>query len=254
MAQKSTYSLFRKASFSIWGSPADPSVYGFVDWDVTERPKNLRNALLIKAIGYVIQHNPHLNSKLKFGRLVRRDSVDVSIMVNIPGKDGNDLTFTTIRQVDGLTITEINEQIKDRKSRIHSKKLDEVGTALKIIYFLPKSLGRLFLKLYSWLEFDLGINLGFLKLPHKPFGAVIISNIGSLGLKKALLPLVPLTRASLLISMGRAELEPKYINGELQPREIIHLGITFDHRFFDGAEAAQMLRDFEKFLKEAPLI
>ncbi len=249
MSKPIPYSLFRKASFSLWGSPADPSVYGFVEWDVTNITKKNRSAALIKAIAHVSQHNPHLNSQLKLGRLVKRDTIDVSIMVNIPSEFGNDLTFTTIRNADQLSLEEITHEIKNRKNQIHNKIQDEVGTALKIIHILPKSLGYFFLKFYGWLAFDFGLNLNFLRLPHKPFGSVIISNIGSLGLKKALLPLVPFTRSCLMISMGRAELEPKYINNQLLPREIIQLGVTFDHRFFDGAEAAKMLRDFEAYLQ-----
>jgi pyruvate/2-oxoglutarate dehydrogenase complex dihydrolipoamide acyltransferase (E2) component len=243
------YSLFRKASFSLWSSPADPSVYGFVQWDVTEIPKNLRSAVLIKTVAHVALLNPHLNSQLKWGRLVKRETIDVSFMVNIPGQNGNDLTFATLKKVDQISLDEILIQIKDRKERIKNKSLDEVGTALKIIHVLPKGLGRIFLKLYGWLEFDVGLNLNFMKLPHKPFGSVIISNIGSLGLKQALLPLVSFTRSCLMISMGRADIEPRYINEQLLPREIIHLGVTFDHRYFDGAEAAKMLRDFEHYLQ-----
>lgn len=251
MAKPLPYSLFRKASFSLWGSPADPSVYGFVDWDVTDIPKKIRNAVLIKAIAHVVEKNPHLNSQLKFGQLVSRESIDISFMINIPSDKGNDLTFTTLKKVNQLNIQQILSEMNLRKELINSKSFDEIGTALKIIHLLPKSLGRFFLKLYGWLEFDLGVNMNFLKLPHKPFGSVIISNIGSLGLKRALIPLVPFTRACLMISMGRAEIEPKYINQELLPREIINLGITFDHRYFDGAEAAKMLRDFEYFLKNS---
>lgn len=255
MARVRPYSLFRKASFSLWGQPADPSVYGFTVWDVTDVPKKMRNAILIKALGYVIERNPHLNSQLRFGRLTPRDSIDVSIMMKKSVEDGHDLTFTTIKQVDKLTVEKIHEVINSKKVTIYEKHQDEVGIALQLIHLMPKFLGRVFLKLYGWLAFDFGFNLSFLKLPHKPFGSVIISNIGSLGLKKGLLPLVPFTRSCLMVAMGRAEFEPAYYNQQIVARETIHLGVTFDHRYFDGAEAAKMLRDFEDFLKlnlEAP--
>lgn len=84
-----------------------------------------------------------------------------------------------------------------------------------------------------------------MRLPFRPFGPVILSNIGSLGLKQALIPLVPMTRACMMVSMGAASKEPVVIDDQISIREIIKLGVTFDHRYFDGSHAAQILRDFQ---------
>ena len=56
---------------------------------------------------------------------------------------------------------------------------------------------------------------------------------------------MPLARAVMLVSIGRMSREPKVINEKIEIRDVVQIGITFDHRMFDGSHAAKMLLDFE---------
>lgn len=243
-----SYALFRKASFSIWNKGGDPSVYGFLDWDVTDVPKGMRTALLIKALGEVVRSHSDLNSIVRWGRLVPRDSVDVTVMVNIPGQK-NDLSFSTLRDVHLKSSEEIVRALKTGSGVVRRRQDRYLSFALKLLNVFPAWIGRRFLSLYGFLTFDLGVDLRFLSLPYRPFGPVILSNIGSLGLKEALIPLVPMTRSCMMVSMGSAEKTPRVYNEALAIREIIRLGVTFDHRYFDGSHAANMLKDFQDALR-----
>lgn len=49
-----------------------------------------------------------------------------------------------------------------------------------------------------------------------------------------------------ILGVSKAQLKPTYINGELYPRLILPLAISYDHRVIDGAEAAK----FSKFIVE----
>lgn len=96
----------------------------------------------------------------------------------------------------GLTIESIKKNVLEKSQQIRAHKDPHLGPLLKIVRFLPKWMLKRFLGLYSFLIYEFDTRLGIKFIPHKPFGAVIISNVGSLGIKKALLPLVPLARAS----------------------------------------------------------
>lgn len=242
-----SYALFRKASFSIWGRGGDPSVYGFLDWDVTDIPRNMRTSLVIKALGEVIKAHPDLNSMIRWGRLVPRESVDVTVMVNIPGVR-NDLSFSTLRDVHLKSSEEILRSLKSGSGIVRRRQDKYLSFALKLLNWFPSWVGRIFLALYGFLAFDLGLDLRFLSLPYRPFGPVILSNIGSLGLKEGLIPLVPMTRSCMMVSMGSAHKAPRVYRDELAIREIVRLGVTFDHRYFDGSHAALMLKDFQDAL------
>ena len=80
-------------------------------------------------------------------------------------------------------------------------------------------------------------------LPRDPFGSAMVTNIGSLGLEEAYVPLVPYSRVPLLLAMG--EVRKVFVVGDDdQPvvQQQMRVFATFDHRILDGAHAARMSR------------
>ncbi|KHD88263.1 MAG: hypothetical protein OM95_08870 [Bdellovibrio sp. ArHS] len=243
-------SIFRKVALSLWGGGGDPSVYGFLELDVTRlKFSSSPTSLVIKGLSEVMKKHKELNFMMRFGRLYLRKSVSISVMVNIPQEGGDDLSFTTLRDVDRMSIVDIERQLTQNVGLVRRKEDPHLGFALRLLYKLPHFLTKMFLRVFDFLTHDLNLNLSFARLPQDPFGSVIVTNVGSLGIKKALVPLVPLTRAGLLISIGQISQEPVVVEGKIEIREIMHLGVTFDHRFFDGAQAAKMINDFAAFFK-----
>ena len=226
-------------------------MYGFLEVDVTElRLTSSPMSLVIKGLGEVMKKHQELNFIMRFGRLYRRRDINISVMVNIVEHGKHDLSFATLRKVDEMSLAKIEEQLKKEATQICRREDLHLGFALRLIRHLPHSWTRIFLRAFAFLTHDLNLNLSFFRLPKDPFGSVIVTNVGSLGIKKALVPLVPLTRAGLLVSIGQVSKEAVVINDRIEVREIMHLGVTFDHRLFDGAQAAKMIRDFEVFLKQ----
>jgi pyruvate dehydrogenase E2 component (dihydrolipoamide acetyltransferase) len=77
-----------------------------------------------------------------------------------------------------------------------------------------------------------------------------ITNLGGLG-TTAFTPIVAWPMVAIL-SVGRSEVQPVWRDGRFEPRTILPLGITYDHRAVDGADAARFLRWIAETL-EAPL-
>ena len=77
-------------------------------------------------------------------------------------------------------------------------------------------------------------------------GTFTISNLGSVGGTYSTPIINPPEVAILLV--GRSRELPMYIDGELQPRLIMPLSLTYDHRIVDGARAAQFLNEVKGFL------
>lgn len=244
-------SIFRKVALSMWGSGGDPSVYGFLEIDVTDTEfKASPLPVVIKALSEVMKNHKELNSILRFGRLYYRKNLNISVMVNIPNGERNDLSIATLENVDRMTLEQIEEKVTRSSKLIRKEKDPHLGFALKLVNSLPWFVTKFFLKLYEFIAYDLHIHLKPLRLPKAPFGSVIVTNVGSLGIKKALVPLVPFSRAAMLMSVGEINKEPRVINDQIQIRKIMHVGCTFDHRFFDGSHAAAMIRDFEHYVKK----
>lgn len=239
--------IFRKVALSVWKSAADPSVYGFVELDLTDSLiQGTPLPYIIKSLSIVMLKYPDLNSILRWGSIYHRRNVNISVLVDIPNIKKNDLSLSTLENVDQMSLENIHEKLHSSVKLIRRKEDPQLGYMLKLIEVLPLFLIKSLLNIYSFLVYELKTNLNLKNIPKNPFGSVIITNVGTLGITKALVPLVPLTRSVMLISVGKAIDEVKVINGNIEIRKIIHLGVTYDHRFFDGAHAALMLNEFQK--------
>ena len=77
-------------------------------------------------------------------------------------------------------------------------------------------------------------------IPRDPFGAAVVSSLGSLGLESAFIPLVAYSRAPIVFAAGAVTDEPVVEGGRVVPAKIMRLNATFDHRVIDGTHAATM--------------
>jgi pyruvate dehydrogenase E2 component (dihydrolipoamide acetyltransferase) len=77
-------------------------------------------------------------------------------------------------------------------------------------------------------------------------GTFTISNLGAIGGTYSTPIINPPEVAILLI--GRSRTLPQYIYGVLQPRLVMPLSITYDHRVVDGSAAARFLNDVKGYL------
>lgn len=71
-------------------------------------------------------------------------------------------------------------------------------------------------------------------------GTFTISNLGGIG-GTNFTPIVYKPQVAIL-GVSRSRTEPVYIEGTFQPRTILPLSLSYDHRLIDGAEAARFLR------------
>lgn len=94
--------------------------------------------------------------------------------------------------------------------------------------------------------YGLNLNMTWAGLPRDPFGSVMITNIGSLGVDKAWAPLVPYSRVPLLIAVGKVSDQVVAENGVPVVRPLLPLCVTFDHRFIDGAQAAVIASEIKE--------
>jgi pyruvate dehydrogenase E2 component (dihydrolipoamide acetyltransferase) len=75
-----------------------------------------------------------------------------------------------------------------------------------------------------------------------------ITNLGGLGAKH-FSPVINFPESAIL-GVGRATTLPAYVEGELKPRLLLPLALTYDHRLIDGADAARFLRSLIETLEQ----
>ncbi len=71
-------------------------------------------------------------------------------------------------------------------------------------------------------------------------GTFTITNLGGIG-GTAFTPIVNHPEVAIL-GLSRSRMEPEWISGKFEPRLILPLSLSYDHRLIDGADAARFLR------------
>src|SRR5713226_3135154 len=71
-------------------------------------------------------------------------------------------------------------------------------------------------------------------------GTFTITNLGGIG-GTGFSPIVNHPEVAIL-GLSRSSMEPVWLNGKFEPRQVIPLSLSYDHRLIDGADAARFLR------------
>jgi pyruvate dehydrogenase E2 component (dihydrolipoamide acetyltransferase) len=71
-------------------------------------------------------------------------------------------------------------------------------------------------------------------------GTFTITNLGGVG-GTGFSPIVNSPEVAIL-GLSRASMEPVWMNGKFEPRQVLPLSLSYDHRLIDGADAARFLR------------
>jgi pyruvate dehydrogenase E2 component (dihydrolipoamide acetyltransferase) len=90
-----------------------------------------------------------------------------------------------------------------------------------------------------------------LTLEEMQGGCFTVSNLGGIG-GTAFAPIVNIPEVAIL-GVARSSTEPVYREGQLGPRLVLPLSLSYDHRLIDGADGARFLRWVAEAL-EAPFL
>ena len=84
-----------------------------------------------------------------------------------------------------------------------------------------------------------------LKIDKKEFfgGSMTISSLGGIG-GNFFTPIINSPEVA-IIGIGKSEIKPIFINGKFEPRMIMPISLSYDHRIIDGAEAAKFCQDLK---------
>ncbi|MCB9683686.1 MAG: 2-oxo acid dehydrogenase subunit E2 [Alphaproteobacteria bacterium] len=255
LVRKTDLSSFRMIAIGTWRTTKDPSVYGAIELEMDETLRYLEalraatgkrvtvTHLMAKAMGIVLSEMPDANAILRFNRIYLRQSVDVFFQVAMkdPVTGQIDLSGLTIREADRKSMPEIVDEFERVAAKVRAGKDEEKERTRTTFKSLPGFLVGPLLDAISLLIYTLNLDLSFLGLPKDPFGSAMVTNVGSLGLEEAYVPLVPYSKVPLLVAVGALKRTVAVREGDvIEPVTVMRLFATFDHRILDGAHAAKM--------------
>ncbi|MCC6278250.1 MAG: 2-oxo acid dehydrogenase subunit E2 [Oligoflexia bacterium] len=257
----------RKLTLGTWRNAYEASVYAQMDLDMTKaldflkrfNEENNVKATPVHLVGMAIkrcmQERPEINGMIRHGKIYLRKHICLFFSVNIPPKEGDKvgkaiLSGANVENMEGHSLLDLCLALQKKIEITRERKDKKFEKNFKLIGLLPWRWVRHLLNLSSWLTYELNLNLEFLGIPKDPFGSVLITNVGSLGIDCAFTPLMAYTRVPMHMAVGAVRERPWVVDGQVVVRPIMSVGVTFDHRFMDGVHAAHMAKTFRQCFDE----
>ncbi len=264
LVKKKDVSPFRKIAIGTWTTAYDPSVYGTMELPMDKamdyiqefREKTGKRLtvthLLARAVAEALKRCPDANAILRFNRIYLRKTIGVfmQVVMTDEGEDKIDLSGVTIYDVADKSLAELADEVQEKVDVVRKRKDPALEKSRNSFRFVPFFLLNFFLKFLSFLSVTLNLDLRWMGIPQDGFGSIMITNIGTLGLDLAYVPIVPWSRVPMLLATGEVQERPMVEDGEIVIRKTMKVSATFDHRIIDGFHASVMSRTMRKWLED----
>ena len=251
---------WRKIALASWTTPVDPQIFGDIEVDAgalveylqAERERTGTHVTVTHLVGKALAHalatNPDVNVRLRRGRFVPRETVDVFFVVSV--SDGKELSGAKVANADRKTVGEIADELRRRVERLRAGEEAEIGSSKRLLGSTPTWLLRGGLRFATWLVADRGISLKRLGLPDDAFGSAIVSSVSTFGAERAYGPLNPWYRVPVLVLVSEVRERAVVVDGAIVARPMLTLSATLDHRYLDGAHAGRLVRSARAYLED----
>lgn len=261
---KDDISSFRRIALGTWKTAYDPSVYGTIELRMDSAMEYIaafRKAtgkritvshLVAKAVAVALARMPDANAILRFNKIYLRKQIGVFFQVAMDdeGEGKIDLSGATLYDVQNKTVAEVIDEFEQKVQSVKKRKDPALEGTRSALRKIPTALMNSTLTALSFLNYTLNLDLTAFGVPRDAFGSVMITNIGSIGLDQAYVPLVPYSRVPILLALGAVRDQPVVDNGQVVAAKVMKVNATFDHRFIDGLHAAIMSRVLHQHMEK----
>ncbi len=256
---ESKLSGWRKIAGAMWHEADDPQIYGALEVDATAILSFIGRAraaghrltpthLVGRALAHAFHHVPDLNVRLRGGVAVPRESVDVFFITVVGG--GRDLSGVKVMRADTKSAYDVAAELSRRARSLKAGKDPAFSRTKRLMDSLPTPLLRRVLRLSAWIAGDRDQGIPAFSLEASPFGSVIVSSLGSIGLPLAFVPLAWMYKVPMILVAGEIADKPVILDGKIEIRPMLPLTATIDHRYADGWHLRQMLDPFRAYLDD----
>jgi|SoiMetStandDraft_5_1073268.scaffolds.fasta_scaffold121313_1 pyruvate/2-oxoglutarate dehydrogenase complex dihydrolipoamide acyltransferase (E2) component len=258
--RQSSVEAWRKIALASWTTPVDPQIFGDIEVDAgalvdflrAERERTGTHVTVTHLVGKALAHalatNPDVNVRLRRGRFVPREGVDVFFVVSI--SDGKELSGAKVSDADRKSVAEVADELQRRVERIRAGEEAELGSSKQVLGRTPTWLLRRGLRFATWLVADRGVSLRRFGLPDDAFGSAIVSSVSAFGAERAYGPLNPWYRVPVLVLVSEVRDKAVVVDGAIVARPMLTLSATLDHRYLDGAHAGRLVRSARAYLED----
>jgi hypothetical protein len=166
------------------------------------------------------------------------------------GRKGKDVSGFVIRNVNRKSISEIAAICKSKAEDLRKNRDIENLKVQQLVNPISSLLLRPLLLIQEFLQFTLNISIPFLGMSKDRFGSAMVTDLSSLGIENAFIPLSPYSRCPLLIAIGKPRKMPIVQNDKVIVANSAIITITIDHRYADGSHGSLIMRRFKKIFAD----
>jgi pyruvate/2-oxoglutarate dehydrogenase complex dihydrolipoamide acyltransferase (E2) component len=221
-------------------------IHGLVEMDVTEVRRSLRQleaegqdisftAVVMHAVARAVDEDRTMHAYRRGNQLILFNDVDVNTQIEVTEAAQKIVKPLLVRAANRKSIDELTKEIRAGQQPDSGDAL--LYRAALALVSIPRPIRRLGLRAVMsnpmW---------------FKRFGGTVgLSSVGMFGAGGGWgIPMAPPT---LMITVGGISTKPRYIDGNVQAREMLDLTISVDHAIVDGATAARFTRRLAELLE-----
>ena len=197
---KTNLSSFRRIAIGTWRNAYDPSVYGTIALRADKVMSYLEairersgkrvtlSHLMAKAVAIMLSEMPDANAILRMNRIYLRSQIGVFFQVAMedPETGEVDLSGATIFDAHKKSLLEIVAEFEAKVGTVRRREDKNLEGSRSLFKRVPFFLLNRLLDWISFFSYTLNLDLRWAGIPQDPFGSVMVTNIGSLGLEAVL--------------------------------------------------------------------
>jgi pyruvate dehydrogenase E2 component (dihydrolipoamide acetyltransferase) len=248
---------WRRIANAMWHDPDDPQIYGALDLDAGPVLAFIAGAraaghrvtpttLVGRAIAHALVAVPDLNVQIRGGRIRPRPTVDIFFITAV--ERGHDLSGVKVVDVPGKPAIAVAAELVQRSGDLKRGADPEFARAKRVMDHTPPRLLRRLLRLSARLVNDLQLDVPALALRPTPFGSAMVTSVGMFGLPQGFAPLAWMYGVPLLVLVGEIVSRPVVVDGRVEPRPVLPITATIDHRYVDGWHVSKAMAAFREYL------
>ena len=196
-------------------------------------------AFVVTCFAKALSEYPSFNSFRKGNRLILLDDITIGVLIERE-LDGEKIPEpVTLHQVQNRSFQDIHTQIRSAQ-QVEDNRMGGLSDS-QWIRLIPGFLLRIFIRLASR-----SITMA------KKFGKTSVTAVGMFG--KSALWFLPLTSATVTLTVGSIVNRPIRIEDRIELQEHLCVTISFNHDIIDGAPATRFTRRFSELLETDDLL
>jgi pyruvate dehydrogenase E2 component (dihydrolipoamide acetyltransferase) len=157
-----------------------------------------------------------------------------------------------VRNADQKNVIEISQELSTKAERLRQYQDENYSRSVSWAKAVPTPLMKPLMMFLSFWNGGLG-KRAFGQAGH-PLGSAFVSNVGRFQMREAYLAPLPFARTPIYMAIGEAHDAAVVIDGKVEPRLVVIVTVTADHRLIDGAHAGKLIAAFKQFMEKPALL